>query len=51
MVLALEKVSEERLKLEYLVWQLEMWRSVFSSTIIVEFARKRGMRPETHIVD
>jgi len=49
--LALDNVGEEGLNLEYLLWQLEMWRSVFSSTIVVEYARKRGMKPETDIVD
>lgn len=49
--LAWEDIPEESLNLEYLLWHLEMWRSVFSSTIVVEFARKRGMRLEPHIAD
>lgn len=46
-----EKVPEERINLEYLLWHLEMWRSVFSSTILVEHARKKAKEPSIDIVD
>ncbi|KAF7510918.1 hypothetical protein GJ744_005748 [Endocarpon pusillum] len=49
--LALDNPPEERINLEYLTWHLEMWRSVFSSTIVVEFAGKRGKSQETPVED
>jgi hypothetical protein len=51
MSLAWEGVSGERMNLEYLCWHLEMWRSVFLSPKAVEYARKMGRCPETHIAD
>jgi hypothetical protein len=49
---ALEAVPEEKVNLEYLMWQLEMWRSIFSSTKVVEYARKNGWNQQgTTITD
>lgn len=36
------EVEDKKINLDYLTWQLEMWRSVFSSTKAVEYARKNG---------
>jgi hypothetical protein len=49
--LGLEGAPKERINLEYLVWHLEMWRSVFSSKIVVEDARQRGKGQGVHIAD
>ena len=49
--LARENVPEERINLEYLLWHLEMWRSVFSSMEVVEKAREKGKSPSIHIAE
>jgi hypothetical protein len=49
--LAWENVSEERMKLEYLLWHLEMWRSIFSLKIVAEFARQKGKSRGVHIAE
>jgi len=46
-----EDVPEERINLEYLLWHLEMWRSVFSSMEVVEYARKKGKNRSVHIAE
>jgi hypothetical protein len=45
-----ENVSE-RMNLEYLLWHLEMWRSVFSFKIVVEYARQKGKTRGVHIAE
>jgi hypothetical protein len=46
-----EKLPQEKITLEYLLWHLEMWRSVFSSTIVVEYARQRGKIPSMDVAE